>query len=153
MMACSLHLSIFHPSPSFTLVFDSGAYVSSHSLCLSLACRGGNHLFCLTWWENPHIIHQIDDPAFSDEPVKLCLISASIMPDVLCCFIAITALVIYLILSLVLEVEWGHVSSFTGISGERFGCSPTAAMTSIRGGIFFFFSVQHWWCQQFHQRH
>lgn len=61
------------------------------------------------------------------------------MQDVLHCFIAITALVIYLIPSLVLEVEWGHVGSFTGISGERFGCSPAAAMTSIRGGIFFLF--------------
>lgn len=36
----------------------------------------------------------------------------------LCCFIVITALVIYLILPLVLEVEWGHVGSFTGISRE-----------------------------------
>lgn len=59
----------------------------------------------------------------------------------LCCFIVITALVIYLILSPVLEVEWGHVGSFTGISREWFGCSPTAALTSIRGGIFFFFSI------------
>lgn len=33
-------------------------------------------------------------------------------------FIVITAPVIYLILSLVQEVEWGHVGSFIGISGE-----------------------------------
>lgn len=61
----------------------------------------------------------------------------------LCCFIVITARVIYLILSLMQEVEWGHVGSFTGISGEWFGCSLTAALTSIRegGGFFFFFSI------------
>lgn len=60
----------------------------------------------------------------------------------LCCFIVITAPVVYLIHSLVLEVEWGHVGSFTGISGEWFGCSLTAALTSIReeGRIFFFLS-------------
>lgn len=39
--------------------------------------------------------------------------------------------------SLVLEVDWGHVSSFTGISGKWVGCSFTAALTSIREGFFF----------------
>lgn len=39
----------------------------------------------------------------------------------MCCAVSsfmITALVIHLIFSVVLDVEWGHVSSFTGISSE-----------------------------------
>lgn len=65
----------------------------------------------------------------------------------LCCFIVITAPVVYLIHSVVLEVEWGHVGSFTGISGEWFGCSLTAALTPIREGgrifLFFFFLLHN----------
>lgn len=60
----------------------------------------------------------------------------------------ITAPVIHLIFSAVLDVAWGHVSSFTGISRERSEHSATAAPTSVRrrrvvvvgGGFFFFIS-------------
>lgn len=56
----------------------------------------------------------------------------------------ITAPVIHLIFSVVLDVEWGHASSFTGISREWSEHSATAALTSAgrrRGDFFFFLSL------------
>lgn len=68
MMACSLHLSL--PSPWFLIVVHMFLVaLCAFTLHEKQQCLGGNHLFCLTWWKNPHIINQTDDPAFSDEPV------------------------------------------------------------------------------------